>query len=233
VLCSKCNTVLPPDSRYCLKCGEPVPVTAIEKVDRVQLAVPDVDREALSLVYPRPRRQRRIASWLLLAALVSLFAWATFSDHPYAQQFQEAVGWSHAIAVTDGSFTVGPNNFTSYKFIVPAGAVNVAITGQFNVVGSLPGGDNSVEAYVLTDTAFAIWQKGYATSNRYESGRVAEATMNAELPAGAGVYYFVINNKFSPRTAKTLNANVLLHYKSWLPEWARLLKDRFWNWVGL
>ena len=34
--------------------------------------------------------------------------------------------------------------------------------------------------------------------------------MQAELPAGAGVYYLIFSNKFSPKTAKSVNASVLL-----------------------
>jgi hypothetical protein len=57
--------------------------------------------------------------------------------------------------------------------------------------------------------------------------------MQADLPAGAGVYYLVFSNKFSSKAAKSVNATVLLRYKSWLPESVRRMKERFWNWVGL
>jgi hypothetical protein len=168
-----------------------------------------------------------------LPVLIGLLVWATLSEHPYAQQFQEFVGISHAIEITDGEVTVGPHNFAYYKISVPVGAVNVGVTGEFNVSLNPRDADNNIEAYVLTDSAFAVWQNGYSTGSHYESGRVSRGTVDADLPAGAGVYYLVFNNKFSPRTAKTVNANVLLHYKSWLPERIRLAKDRFWNWIGL
>jgi len=47
------------------------------------------------------------------------------------------------------------------------------------------------------------------------------------------VYYLIFSNKFSPKTAKSVNATVLLRYKSWLPDSVRRMKERFWNWVGL
>ena len=232
MLCSRCKTTLPAESQFCLKCGEPVPVAAANKRFAAAVTVPAADDGTIALLYPRRRRSGRYIVWFLLLAVIGFLLWATFSDHPFAQQFQEAVGWSHALAATDGNFTVSPHNFTYYKFTVPAGAMNVFVGGQFNVTGNSSTSDG-VEAYVLTETAFPVWQNGYATTNYYESGRVAGATVNAQLPAGAGVYYFVFSNRFSPRTAKTVSANLLLHYKSWLPEWLRLLKDRFWNWVGL
>ena len=95
------------------------------------------------------------------------------------------------------------------------------------------GDDNDVEVYVLNEAAFAVWQNGYATSSVYESGRVAQGTMQADLPAGAGVYYLIFSNKFSSKTAKNINGTVVLRYKSWLPESFRRTKERFWNWVGL
>jgi hypothetical protein len=62
---------------------------------------------------------------------------------------------------------------------------------------------------------------------------VSEGKVQAELPAGAGIYYLVFSNKFAPKTTKNINASVLLRYKSWLPEWFRRMKDRFWNWLAL
>ena len=106
--------------------------------------------------------------------------------------------------------------------------------------GQIPGGhvlrrqgdDNGIEVYVLTDSAFTVWQNGYATSSIYESGKVAEGTVQAEIPAGAGIYYLVFSNKSAPKTPKSIHATVLLRYKSWLPDWFRRMKGRFWDWVG-
>jgi hypothetical protein len=119
----------------------------------------------------------------------------------------------------------------------------VSIIGQFTAAAEKGKGadarnaannvDNNVEVYVLSEAAFAVWQNGYAATSVYESGRVAEGTIQAELPAGAGIYYLVFNNKFSPKTAKNVTATVSLRYKSWLPEWFRRSKERMWNWLGL
>jgi hypothetical protein len=132
--------------------------------------------------------------------------------------------------------------------------VNVSIIGQFTVSaeGNKGAGnqdnqskdnqskdnqskpaDSAIEVYVLSEPAFTVWQNGYATSSVYESGRVSQGTMQAELPAGAGIYYLVFSNKFAPRTAKNVNASVLVRYKSWLPESLQKMKNHFWNWLGL
>lgn len=92
--------------------------------------------------------------------------------------------------------------------------------------------DSGVQVYVLTDAAFTVWQNGYATSSLYDSGLVSVGTVQADIPAGAGVYYLVFSNKAALRSAKSIHATVLLRYKSWLPQWFRSLKERFWNWTG-
>jgi len=165
------------------------------------------------------------------------------SESSVAQGIQELVGWKHDQTILDTPFTVAARGFRYYKFALPPGSVNVAIIGDFNVVddGNKAGNNNpnadkdgsSIEVYVLSEPAFAVWQNGYATSSLYESGRVAEGKVNQELPTGAGIYYLVFSNKFSPKTGKNLHASVLLRYKSWLPESLRRGADRFWNWLGL
>ena len=73
----------------------------------------------------------------------------------------------------------------------------------------MPTVDNNIEVSVLTDSAFTVWQNGYATSSIYESGKVAEGNVQAEVPAGAGIYYLVFSNKSAPKTAKAVHATVV------------------------
>ncbi len=172
-----------------------------------------------------------------------LIVWLASSDNPVAQAAQEAAGWKHDQTILDAPFSIGPHTFRYYKFALPAGSVNVAVVGQFTSVSeSHDGGQkekekdkelDDIEVYVLSEGTFTIWQNGYATSSLYESGRVAEGTIHTDLPAGEGIYYLVFSNKFAPKTAKNVHAAALLRYKSWLPEWFRRMKDRFWNWIGL
>jgi hypothetical protein len=185
----------------------------------------------------------RIILWLLVLVLLGAVLWAATGESPAAQQVQEFVGWSHAQTIEDAAVSVNPRGFLSYQFTVPSGALNVSVTGEFNAAAGSPrngnssnesgkDGDTGIEAYVLTDAAFVVWSKGYSAETQYESGPVAGATINAPLPAGAGVYHLVFSNKISPR-AKTVHATVLLRYKSWLPDAVVRLQDRFWNWIGL
>lgn len=177
--------------------------------------------------------------------LISLIVLIATSDSPMAQEVQEVAGWKHDQIILDTPFTVGPHTFRYYKFTLPEGSVNVAIVGQFSSENPNPtpprkskekdsdkDSDAGIEVFVLTDEAFTVWQNGYATSSVYESGKVPTGTVQADVPAGAGVYYLVFSNKSSPKTPKSVHATVLLRYKSWLPESLRKLKERFMNWIG-
>ena len=232
--CSKCGATLPDEAQFCLKCGKPVSMLLKESVK--------IEEPVVQLAPPRVRK-RRIVLWVLLGLLLGGFLWAATSDNPFAQGVQELVGWKHDQTILETPFSVTAHNFRYYKFDLPEGSTNVSIVGQFAVspaekkAGSAKPNtgeqeDLDVEVYVLSEPAFAVWQNGYATSSVYESGRVSQGTMQADLPAGAGVYYLIFSNKFSPKAAKSVNATVLLRYKSWLPESVRRMKERFWNWVG-
>jgi hypothetical protein len=235
--CSKCGANLPDEAQFCLKCGKPVssPAKTAAVADR-----PVID--ALPAELPRPGRKRHIVRWALLAVVIAIIVWLGSSDNPFAQAAQEAVGWKHDQAIMDASFSIRQPSFRYYKIPLAAGSVNVAVVGQFMTASEAGNGKerdknkdqgDTIEVYVLTEAAFTIWQNGYATSSLYDSGRVAEGTIHADLPAGEGIYYLVFSNKFAPKTAKNVHASAGLHYKSWLPEWGRRMKERLWNWIGL
>jgi hypothetical protein len=238
--CAKCGASLPDEAQFCLKCGKPVSLPPKSPVVV----------EPLPAEIRQPQPKRRIWIGILLAILFGAILWAGTSDSPGAQQVQEFVGWKHDRIILDTAFSVGPHTFRYYKFALPEGSVNVAVVGHFtsaadsSIVGNRRDPtkaknskekediDNNIEVNVLTDSAFTVWQNGYATGALYESGKVAEGSVQADVPAGAGIYYLVFSNKAAPMTAKSVHAAVLLRYKSWLPEWFRHMKGRFWDWIG-
>jgi hypothetical protein len=229
--CSKCGAALPDEAQFCLKCGKPV---SIPPKDPIVERVPEPQAV-------RVKPKRHYVRWILLALLLAGIVWAATSENPWAQGLQELAGFKHDQSVLDNSFSVTPHNFRYYKFALPEGSVNVSIVGQFlsqadktanrtNAKGQPE--DNGIEVYVLSEEAFAVWQNGYATSSVYESGKTAQGKVEAELPAGAGIYYLIFSNKSSEKTGKSVQANVSLRYKSWLPEWLRRMKGRLTNWLG-
>jgi hypothetical protein len=184
----------------------------------------------------RPKRSRPFLLWIILALFLLAVLWVLTSSNPIALAIQEVGGNKHDQGIVDTPFSVSPHNFRYYKFSLPDGSTNVAIVGDFTASAETeprkgaaqaqtPSSDSGIEVYVLSESAFAIWQKGYNTSSVFESGRVSQGKVNAVLPAGAGVYYLVFSNRFTPKVAKQVDANVLLRYKSWLPDWLRRMKS--------
>ncbi len=173
----------------------------------------------------RPKRKRKIFLWILLGVFLAAGIWVATSSNPFAQGIQELGGNKHDQGVLEKAFSVAPRNFRFYKFDLPERSTDVALVGQFAVRSDTnsDGSDDAgkIEVYVLSEAAFAVWQKGYAVNSVYESGKLAQGHVKAPLPAGGGVYYLVFNNKFSAKSAKNVNATFVLRYKSWEPEWLR------------
>jgi hypothetical protein len=179
---------------------------------------------------PRPRRKRRVLRWVLLAILIAGILWVSISDGPIAQEAREFAGVKQDRSIVDATFSVGAHTFRYYKFSLPEGTVNAAVVGQFKSTAENPAGtsdDNGIEAYVLTESGFAPWRIGAATSSLYDSGNVAESSVHADIPPGAGIYYLVFSNKSAPTTPKTVHATVMVRYKSWLPDWLRHRRNKF------
>ena len=208
--CSKCGSSLPDVAQFCLKCGEPV--SSPQETPAVV--------EAPHPTAPPTGRRRRVVRWVLLAILGGGVLWVSISAGPVAQGVRELLGDKPDRVIVDSAFSVGPHTFRYYKFSLPVGSANVAAVGQFRSAAQSPAAaadvDNGIEAYVLSESAFTAWQKGYATGSLYDSGKVTESSVNAEIPAGAGIYYLVFSNKDAPQTAKSIHATVVLRYKSWL-----------------
>jgi hypothetical protein len=230
--CTSCGVNLPEGSQFCLKCGHALPGTeintAIEVPPPVVVSSRTLPRDS-SRRRPQRRQWSRIFLWLFVLMLPFGVWWATSSDMPAALQVRSLFTTSEMNAIIPANLSVTSHSFSAYKFTVPASASNVIVSGQFKATG---GSANDVEVHVLADAAFATWQSGYSTNTYYSSSRVSQGDINAALPPGAGTYYVVFNNKFSPRMAKTVQADVNLRYDRWLPDWVLKLKEQFWTPLG-
>ena len=230
-VCSKCGNVLPEGSQACPKCGQPLNTEPVTKQLR---AVPVASAERVRFHYPRHKPP--IVLVILFLLLAALAGWIAYSDSATAQDLREDFTGERAQTIIEVPVSVKANSIVYYPFSVPAGSVDVTVSGDFSATGN-PGKDknpdNNIEAYVLTDTAFIAWREGYSTGTLYESGRTNQGTINAKLPAGAGEYYLVFSNHFSPHTAKTIRSNVLLHYRALFSESLVRLRESIRNWLGL
>lgn len=156
------------------------------------------------------------------------------------QVLRAKIGFWQQLAVAPSAFSLPPGGFTYYKFVIPSAASNVIVRGEFHASpvataiknrAAVPD-NSSVEAYVLGEAAFVVWRNGYSAGSEYDSGLRTKGSIDVELPGQPGIYYLVFSNRSSLRTGKTIHADILLSYKSWLPEGLLTLKDRFINWLG-
>ncbi len=222
--CSHCGSTLPEGAHFCLECGKAV-------ASSPQLARASAQPSLRAAGKPRGKRNW---FWLVAVFVVAVSAWLATSDSTDAQRLQAFLGLKQDRIILDSSFTVGAHTFRYYKFALPEGSVNVVAVGQFTSAAEGQSGgrkpstdsDNNVEVSILTEAAFTVWQNGFATSTLYESGKVAQGAVQADVPAGAGIYYLVFSNKAAPKTGKSIHATVLLHYRSWLPDSVRRMKAR-------
>ena len=185
---------------------------------------------------PQTPRQRHVWPWILLAVLLSVILWVTFSSNPFAQGLREIGGDKPDQSVLERTFLLAPRGFRYYTFSLAGGSSHVALVGEFTAApegnksvthsDGPENAENGVELLVLSEAAFAAWQTGGSATAVYNSGRVSHANVHADLPTGAGIYYVVFSNKFPAASATNLRASLWLHVSSWLPEWMRRSSKR-------
>jgi hypothetical protein len=214
----------------CLECGEPV--SAPENKPSVD-SFAAASSPSASTRPARPRKRSRLV-WILLAIVLLGIFWAATSSNPFAQGIQELAGSKQDETIVHTPFSISAHNFRYYKFSVAEGK-HAALTGHFTVSSATPASDSdkSIEVYVMSESAFAVWQNGYAISNFYDSGRVSQSEVQAELPDTAGIYYLIFSNKFAPKATKKIDADIVLRYRNWMPESLRSAGARFWKFFGL
>ena len=185
----------------------------------------------------RPPRKRHSILWILLAVVVAAIFWVLLSPNPFAQVFREFGGEKPDQIVLEKAFSVSPHSFRYYRFTVPEGSKAVSLVGQFTAsaeAGKVGGGqtgpddqmqaaDDGIELVILTEAEFAAWQTGASANSIYNSGRVSEGKVHADLPQSAADYYAVFSNRFSTTNLKNVNATLHLRFNSWIPDWIRHL----------
>jgi hypothetical protein len=152
---------------------------------------------------------------VVIVVIAGTFLWfmnpARSSSHSSDSSGSQAVPIREpqVMSVVDTAFTLNAAQGMNWHFNVPANATDVRLEGTFTASG---GTGNDVEVYVLNDDEFVNWRSGNKVNALYNSGRMTRGTLNTVLPAGAGTYHLVFNNKFSLFTPKAVSASIRLRY---------------------
>ncbi len=201
VFCMKCGKELPDDAQFCLKCG-----TTLSPTPATPANPPPIQK--------RSSPAGRIIGWALLVAFLAFAAWRIYvllDTAPHAPGTPTAIQsiLEQNVPITNSTIVVKPVQLTSFTIVVPENAVHVSVDGHFSTTGGL---GNDIEVYLLTVDGFANLRNGHPSQPLYSSGKTTQGSINATLPSGAGTYYLVFDNGFSIFSAKTVQANAMLHY---------------------
>jgi hypothetical protein len=203
--CPKCTASIPDGSQFCLKCGNPLNLTAASVPARPSVRQPAPRSNALN-----------IALWAALIIVGGYMALLLVNSQRIARfnstntNFAPAIfAQPHSVPITNGALTVNAGSFSWYTFAVPPGATVVTVSGHFAATG---GFRNDIMAYVLDADSFVNFRNHHPVNTLYNSGKLTQSQISATLPNGSGTYYLVFDNRFSIITPKAVQVNATLSY---------------------
>ncbi len=208
MFCPKCGTETPEDSQFCRKCGQGLSAPGTSTGTATAVAPPRIPD--LTPQRKLVRAPFAVAGVLFLLLLIYGYnASQRANPNPAANPIDRIVKQQHTTTVSNPALAVNALSFSYFKLDVPTGATSVLLHGNFTASGGM---GNDIEVFVLPESDFVNWQNGHSAKTFYNSGKVTVATLNVTLPADAGTYYLVFNNKFSLLTQKILRVDAALTY---------------------
>jgi zinc-ribbon domain len=208
VFCSTCGTETSDDSQFCRKCGKGLAVSATSSGAGAAVAPARIPNP------PKPKPLVR-APFLIAGALPLLLliygynASQRANPNPAVNPIDRIVKQQRTVTVKNPALHINALNFAYFKLDVPTGATSVNLHGNFTASGGLT---NDVEVFVLSADDFVNWQNRHEAKTLYNSGKVTIGTLNINLPADAGTYYLVFNNRFAILAQKTVLVDAALTY---------------------
>jgi hypothetical protein len=208
VFCPKCGTEHRDDSQFCQKCGQGLAVVASATGTAATVAPARI---------PEAKPQRKLVRTpfaiagilLLLVILYGYNASQQANSNTAANPVERLVKQLHTTNIANPSLTVKAMSSVYFKLDVPQGATSVQLHGNFTASGGM---GHDIEVFILPETDFVNWQNGHNAKTFYNSGKITVGSLNVNLPADAGTYYLVFNNKFSLLNPKTIRLDGTLTY---------------------
>jgi hypothetical protein len=201
MLCGTCGSETPVNSRFCHICGDSFSVVSGRTVAM----------HGRPVATSRQSKAMTLVGALLLLGL-AYYAYATHcaaATHYAISILDRTTKKPHQIPLSNRTLTINQLGYSYFRLEVPAKASTVSLRGSFSASGET---GNTIEAFVFSESDYANWVNRHTTKPFYSSGKVTMSTIDADLPAGAGEYYLVFNNKFSVLGAKTIHVDAALRY---------------------
>ena len=198
MFCTQCRTELPEGSEFCSKCGTAQAVQSSSVAFKARR--PAVRRLLTAIVLVG-------LGIILLLVLARSLVRTNQTNNAFVRQMASIGAQPHEQNIADQAITVKADGYAYYKFVVPSDAQHVWVDGHFSANG---GFGNDIEVYLLDEDGFANWQNRHAVTPYYNSGRLTQGQIHANL-ALSGSYYLIFNNKFSLITPKVVQVLATLH----------------------
>jgi predicted nucleic acid-binding Zn ribbon protein len=185
-ICPSCKKEIPGGSVFCFHCGN---------------------------VIVRTERERGAPKWALyflalvgVLAIIAVVVWRS-SRHSIPLSETEGLGFASE-KLASGQLVVEAGKYASVKFNVPSWMGNARVVGSFRASGR---STNRIEVVLVGEGEFQNWANGRQARVLYSTGRATAGRINSPV-SQVGTYYLVFNNSFSPRTNKSITAEVELRY---------------------
>lgn len=182
MLCPKCMSEIPDDSRRCPRCRAVILDTS------PLLAATDVSREI-------PQQEKRIRSLLIGVFLVLVLGWLggmvarRTAARRHVDFLHAPPSQTQRIKVVQSMLTFKPGVVMSFKFFVPPGCLSASLEGRFT-----PGNQQGFAATQMTvfDAAsYAKWRTRSPSQAIY-SGKIPTSALTVSLPIEPKDYFLVV-----------------------------------------
>jgi hypothetical protein len=113
------------------------------------------------------------------------------------------------VNIASGQWQANAGGYLFWTFVVPLGARNYRLTGNYTATGRF---GNGIEAVVATESDFTNWINSHPARVFFAPGKLTTGNINVG-PLLPGRYTLGFNNKFSPFSAKSLSVEVGADYE--------------------
>jgi hypothetical protein len=214
--CPKCQAEQPDSAKFCSQCAEPLitrelpkelPVGSATPVWAVILILLCIAIIVLLLIVANHQNEPQVAkSTVPIAESYKkpdnpVTVPQTLPPPPQPQAYTQPI--------VNSAATIKARSISWYPLTVPANATSPVVTGRFVASG---GSGNDIIIYVVDSDSLENLKNNHASSTFFNSGRVTQGPITAVLPPTPGLYYLVLDNRFSIITPKAVQVNATLSY---------------------